>query len=51
MDAYMDFDRTADRSWNNVQYLTRFGAYISTLTASNATVSADIAAGIEGTAS
>ncbi len=42
MGAYMDFDRTADKSWNTVEYLTRFGAYISALTASNATFSADI---------
>ena len=33
MGAYIDFDRTADKSWSNAEYLTRFGLYISERTA------------------
>jgi hypothetical protein len=29
MGAYMDFDRTADKSWSSAEYLTKFGQFIS----------------------
>ena len=32
MMAYMEFDRTADSSWGNVEYLVNFGLYISKMT-------------------
>ena len=37
MGAYMDFDRTADKSWAPAQYLVQFGLYVSErTTAANA---------------
>jgi hypothetical protein len=32
MNAYMQFDRTADKSWTPAEYLVRYGMYISELT-------------------
>lgn len=29
MGAYMEFDRTADRTWKPADYLVRFGLYVS----------------------
>ena len=29
MGAYMEFDRTADRSWTPAEYLVRYGLYVS----------------------
>lgn len=33
MGAYMDFDRTADKTWSAAEYLVRFGLFISERTA------------------
>jgi len=32
MGVYLDFDRTADRTWTGAEYLLRFGAAVSAAT-------------------